>query len=227
MTEELPAFLRSTALFRHLSLEELGSFSGSLTKVSFAPGEVVFCEGRPAACSWLVLSGLARIVVDLSGSRQLEVERRGRGEIFGLFCRLGSVRDYYPCTATAEGPMEALRIPDAIFMDIIRKHPPVSQEACALCSDRLGAMRRLAARGRESARWRVGRLLLDLVQVHGKGVPATRRSLSQQAGTTVETAFRVLSFFRRRGWISTSRGRVIVIDPAALAESLESGREPR
>ncbi len=195
--------------------------AGAVVRVSFSHGEVVYCEGSPAAYSWLVISGQARISVDLPGGRQLELERRGRGEIFGLLCRLGSGAPVYPCTAVAEGGLEAFRIPDQAFQEALRSNPAVARDACALCSDRLAAMRRLAASGRENARVRVARVLLSLHRASGKEIPATRKSLAQRAGTTVETVFRALAFFKAKGWISTGRGLVTVLAPGALGKFLE------
>lgn len=195
--------------------------AAALVRVSYSHGEVVYCEGAPAAFSWLVISGQARISVDLPGGRQLELERRGRGEIFGLLCRLGSGASVYPCTAVAEGGLEAFRVPDQAFLEAFRGNPAVARDACALCSDRLAAMRRLAAGGRENARPRIARVLLGLHLASQGAIPATRKSLAQRAGTTVETVFRALAFFREKGWISTGRGLVTVLKPGELEKFLE------
>ena len=38
----------------------------------------------------------------------------------------------------------------------------------------------------------------------------TRQDLADMTGTTVETAIRIMSRFRKQGWITTQRGRVII-----------------
>lgn len=223
MSRDIQAVLRSTSLFGGLSASELRLLAGSAVPASFSHGEVVYCEGAPAAASWLVLSGQVRIVVDLPEGRQLEVERRGPGENFGLLCRLGSGSAVYPCTALAEGRLEALRIPDPAFQEVFRGNPAVAREACSLCAERLAAMRTLAAGGRETARTRVARALMSRPREGGKAIAATRKSLAQQAGTTVETVFRSLAFFRSKGWVRTGRGLVTILNPEELGKFLGRG----
>jgi CRP/FNR family transcriptional regulator len=44
----------------------------------------------------------------------------------------------------------------------------------------------------------------------------TRQDLADMTGTTVETAIRVMSRFRKHGWITTQRGRVVIKQPDQL-----------
>ncbi|HRX04242.1 MAG TPA: helix-turn-helix domain-containing protein, partial [Anaerolineae bacterium] len=44
----------------------------------------------------------------------------------------------------------------------------------------------------------------------------TRQDLADMTGTTVETAIRVMSRFRKQGWITTQRGRVVIKQPEEL-----------
>jgi DNA-binding transcriptional regulator YhcF (GntR family) len=53
----------------------------------------------------------------------------------------------------------------------------------------------------------------------------TRKDLAEAAGTTVETAIRVLRTFERDGLIEGSVGRIAVIDQPAL-EHLASTQTP-
>ncbi len=42
-------------------------------------------------------------------------------------------------------------------------------------------------------------------------------------GTTVETAIRVMSRFRKQELLSSSRGRIIILDPDGLADVARNG----
>jgi len=41
----------------------------------------------------------------------------------------------------------------------------------------------------------------------------TRQDIAEMAGTTVETAIRTMSKFRKKGLVQTKRGRVIILEP--------------
>ena len=48
-------------------------------------------------------------------------------------------------------------------------------------------------------------------------MPLTRQDVADMTGTTVETAIRVMSKFRRAELIRTRRGKVVLVDLEALA----------
>ncbi len=222
--QEISELLAGAQPFSGLPAQERESLARSFSLHRFGRGEIVFSEGDAAGCSWLVHSGRVRIVSYLSRSRLMQVELLGRGDLFGLFCRLGGERRTYPCTAMAEAETRAVRIQDEAFDRLFARYPPLAREACALCAKRLRSMQRLVCFGRESARQRVGELLLRFHRSSGSRIPATRQALAVQAGTALETVFRVLAFFRRRGWIATERGAIWMRNASALAAHLK-GRQ--
>jgi CRP-like cAMP-binding protein len=69
----------------------------------------------------------------------------------------------------------------------------------------------------------MARALLD--SVDGERIETTRRLLGEAAGTTVETAIRVLRRFERAGWIEGGVGWVRILDRAALERVASAGEE--
>jgi CRP-like cAMP-binding protein len=67
---------------------------------------------------------------------------------------------------------------------------------------------------------RVMSLLLWLSEKVGNPVPLTRQAFGSLAGTTTETAIRMLSPLERRGWILTRRGSFELLDPGAVKRRL-------
>ncbi len=208
--------LSEAAPFAGLPQAEREALAVRVPLLHFAPKQVIFSEDEAAAAAWMVHAGKVRIQVYYAGSRPMQMELLGRGDIFGLFCRLSGGRGAYPCTAIAEGRVSALRIPDELFQGLYRRHLSVARESCELCSLRLNAVQKMVSFGREDAEQRVAEVLLRLYRTSGTLIPATRSDLAVQAGTALETVFRILASFRKQGWIKTLPGAVKLLQPEAL-----------
>lgn len=216
--------LSRTPPFSALPEAERASTAKRCQVRAFRAKETVFSEGEAAAAGWLVLEGRVRILGFMGGDRQMELETLGEGDLFGLFCRLGSDSRNYPCTAVTESAVRALRVPDPLFEGLYARFPPVSRKTCELCAGRLRQLRGLLPFARESAERRVVETLLELSRKGGPRVRATRQSLAIHVGATIETVFRVLARLRAVGLVRTERGVVVIERPEALARRLEGLR---
>ncbi|MFA6002586.1 MAG: Crp/Fnr family transcriptional regulator [Elusimicrobiota bacterium] len=208
---------RDTPPFSRLPAQECAALARRAQEKVFQDKEVVFNEGARAGSGWLVFSGRVRVVSYYKQAQQMQLELLAKGQLFGVFCRVGSESGVYPCTAVADGKLVALRIPDAVFWELLRRHPEACRETCRLCAERLSLMQRLVGLGRESAEFRVADVLYRNFLVHGAKVHLTRQNIALQIGATIETVFRVLAALRRQGWIETARGSILIKDPAAIA----------
>lgn len=181
----------------------------------FAPKAQVFAEGDRATAGWMILSGRVRILVFVDGARTLQAELLGPGEMFGLYCRLAS-RIPYPCTAVADGPLTAVRIPDGAFEALARRSQGVARCALERCAGRMRLILGLVRFGRESVRARIIETLLSLRARFGDEIPATRHELAAWVGASQETVFRGLAELRAQSILRTERGRVIILDAKKL-----------
>jgi len=81
----------------------------------------------------------------------------------------------------------------------------------------------------ERVEQRIARVLLKLAESAGSDtpegrvieMPLTRQDVADMTGTTVETAIRVMSKFRRQELIKTRRGKVVLVDTVILQEIAE------
>jgi CRP-like cAMP-binding protein len=98
------------------------------------------------------------------------------------------------------------------------QHPRVGLRIISLLSSRLreaqGRLRDLAG---ERVEQRLARMLLMLSIKLGSTLPFTRQELSDMSGTTTETTIRVLSQWKERGIISSTRGKIVICDAAKLS----------
>ena len=83
----------------------------------------------------------------------------------------------------------------------------------------------------ERVEQRIARVLLKLGASAGSDLPEgrviemplTRQDVADMTGTTVETAIRVMSKFRRAELIRTRRGKVVLVELDALQDIADSG----
>ncbi|MCG2739280.1 MAG: Crp/Fnr family transcriptional regulator, partial [Syntrophaceae bacterium] len=77
---------------------------------------------------------------------------------------------------------------------------------------------------------RIARILLKLAATTGSSseggiivieLPLTRQDIAEMAGSTVETAIRTMSRFRKKGLVQTKQGRVTILQPHELVKIAE------
>jgi len=101
------------------------------------------------------------------------------------------------------------------LMKLVAEVPAAAIEILVVTSHRLhGAHERLRSFAHDPARTRLAQALLRVT--HEGEAQVTRRALAEAAGTTVETAIRVLRRFEQEGVIAGGVGRVNVIDAPGL-----------
>jgi CRP/FNR family transcriptional regulator, cyclic AMP receptor protein len=189
----------------------------------YAPGVALFhgCDDQGAVL--LVRSGQAKITVLGRDGHEVILGFRGPGELLG---ELSSV-DAAPrsATATALEPMTALGIPGDAFRHLLDHRPAVARTLLGVLATRL----READRQRlEFAAYdvpgRLARRLVELAERFGEptddGIEiALALSQGELAGWTScsrEAVSKGLGTLRGRGWIETTRRRIVVRDVEAL-----------
>lgn len=219
---EIADLLARSAPFSSASASDLRGLAASASLHAFPAGATVFHEGERSPAAWVVLEGRVRILNFVNTARTFQLERLGPRQLFGICCRAGGGVDRYLCTAVAETDLRAVRVPDAAFHSVYRRSGEVARAACELCAARLRTMRVQVAFGRTSVKRRLARVLLGLRETGGDEVQATRHALAMWVGAAPETVFRALADMRRRGLVRTGRGKVLLLDAAALAREGEA-----
>ncbi len=189
---------------------------------SFGRGEVVFHRGDPADVIHFIGKGCfaVRIATPLGDTAVLAI--LGPGEMFGEIALLqaGGLRS---ATVSALEPAVTRSIRKIDFEAIQDRHPEVTQ---LLVVTLAGQVRRLSDALVDAlyvpADRRVIRRLADVCGRYATGdgdavtVPLTQDELAELAGTSRATVNRVLREAERRGLLRLGRGRIDVLDAAAL-----------
>ncbi len=217
---KIAELLARTPPFTGASEADIAALAAACSLHKFEPKAQVFSEGDRATAGWLIVSGRVRILIFAGGTRTLQAEALGPGELFGLYCRLGS-RSPHTCTAVAEGELVAVRIPDRAFEALSHRSLAVSRCTAERCAERIRAIRNLVRFGRESVNDRIVATLLTLRARFGDEIPATRHELATWVGASQETVFRGLAVLRAKRILRTERGRIHILDAKKLLQASE------
>ncbi|EHR68944.1 cAMP-binding protein [Burkholderiales bacterium JOSHI_001] len=196
----MPAALRDPALANDAQVLSLPS------------GQLLFEEGAPCQGFPMVLAGEVRVARGTPNGRSIELYRVTPGElcVASTSCLFGQV------ALTAHGvtaaPTELVALSPAAFARWT-EHEPFRRFVFGVFADRLSDLMALAE---AVAFQRLDQRLAATLLGHGRSIQATHQALADGLGTVREIVTRLLKRFERAGWVSLSRERIEVLDPAAL-----------
>jgi CRP/FNR family transcriptional regulator len=213
MQETAEIQLEAAEFFRALTHERLERVRPLLVMKRFERQKILFFAGQPADALWVVQTGKVRLYKSSADGRLATLETLYPGEAFGVISALG--RDEYPTSAEAMTNGTAWCMPRKLVLTLIRDEPQVAVEVLRIVSGRLHeAHERLRSFAHDPAPARLASALLGATREGEAHV--TRRALAETAGTTVETAIRVLRRFEREGLIRGAVGNVTVLNAEKL-----------
>ncbi len=202
----------------------------SVSRVRELPrGARIFDEGDPADHFWLIARGRVKVFKTTPAGRDVILE------IFGAGDPLGAVAVYeggpYPASAVAISDVTFLVIPQGAFFALVESHPSFARGLLAGLTERLVHLtRRISELSGARVEARLARLFLKLADESGvpdsRGtlipVSLSRRELADLAGTTIETAIRIMSRWGKQRLVLTLEQGFVLVDRASL-EGLASG----
>jgi len=198
--------------------------AASMVQMATVPqGAVLFRDGDSCGGYVMVLEGSVRVQkIDPEG-REIVLYRVEPGQTCMLTttCLLGG--QAYPAEGVAETEVELAMLPADAFYAAMAASEAFRRFVFAAIGRRISDLMLLVedvAFGRMDVR--LGRLLLKRVREHGTHLDCTHQDLAFELGTAREVVSRLLKNFERRGALSLGRGKIEVIDSAALAHTADS-----
>ena len=211
---ETQDFLRRVEPFKRLTDAERVRLAVAARMKGYAKGETIFREGDPAEAVCVVKTGRVHLMKFSDAGQATTTCVMTAGE---AFCCLPALDGKpYPVDAVAAEDSTVLRIPTRTFHEMLQRNPAVLQDALCLFCDRLRQVEHKSCAMHDPVERRLAQVLLDLTKKFGATIPLTKHELAEMAGTTVETAIRVMSHLRKSGTIKSVRGSTTVVKRAAL-----------
>lgn len=188
-----------------------------------AAGRTIFLKDEPGDGLYGILAGRVAFTVDSPDGRELTLNVLGSGEFFGEIALLdGKGRS---ATAVARDACELLFIGRSEFLSFFSERPQSMMNVVELLCERvrlatdyiadaafLGLSRRLAKQ--------ILLLLERTPAASHAALNVSHAELASMLGVSREHVSRQLSFWSDKGILDQGRGRLVVLDRAALAQVL-------
>ncbi|MEU7529312.1 Crp/Fnr family transcriptional regulator [Saccharothrix sp. NPDC042600] len=193
-------------------------------EIVFPRRTVIFTEGEPGECFYIIQSGKVKISATAPGGRENLLEVLGPSDMFGEL----SLYEQGPraSTATTLTSVAAIGIDRSVLRQWITSRPDVAEQLLRAMARRLrwtnSMMMDLVF---NDAPGRLAKALLELAQRFGvqhEGLlhvthDLTQEEIAQFVGASRETVNKTLRDFARRGWLHLDGRSVTILAPERLA----------
>jgi CRP/FNR family transcriptional regulator len=215
--------LKRIPIFSALNDEELKEIQSYLSKENFKKKQEIFSEGDPSDWFYILINGKVKITKMSVDGREIIIELISPPDFFGGFAVLKGFP--YPANAVAMEDSNVIKISRHNLLKIIDRFPNVMYDMAANLGDRIrefhDTLKNIALERVES---RIAALLLKLADKTGEkkdktiliNMRLTKQDIAEMVGTTVETTIRVMSKFKKSGFIDDKDGKVLIKDINAL-----------
>lgn len=219
------ALLQRIALFRCLNPAEARALAQVCRVQVCARGETIFSEGTRATEVSFVALGAVK-VVKATPTRSVIVRIVSGGGPVGIVAAWEGKP--YPGTAIAVEPSSIVHVPEREFFSLTDRHPEMVRQLLHLMMARQAELAQRVSEMTGSVESRIAQALLDLVCTAGKTagnaavvrLALTRQEIADLAGTTVETAIRIMSRWGKEGIVLTEEDGFSIPDVARLRSHL-------
>lgn len=183
---------------------------------AFAPDEIIFLEGDPAAGMWIIERGTVKIFkVNPDGEEHI-LHLLGAGNTFNDIAALDGGGN--PASAAALSAVDVWLIPGAALKAFLHSDSETALRVIGLLAGRIrGLVQQIENLALYSVTIRLARFLLQQSEdpaLSGPGV--TRAAIAAHLATTPESVSRSLRSLEESGAIEFDRHRIVIVDEDLL-----------
>lgn len=219
------ALLERIALFRCLNPAEARALAQVCRVQVCERGDTLFTEGERSTEVSFVALGTVKIVKAAS-TRSVILRIVSAGSPVGIVAAWEGRP--YPGTAIAIEPSSIVHVPERDFFALTDRHPEILRHLLRLMMDRQVQLGQRVTEMTGPVETRVANVLLDLVKTSGRTtgssaripLPLSRQDVADLAGTTVETAIRIMSRWGKEGVVLTEEDGFVIPDVEGLRRVL-------
>lgn len=220
--------LREERLFCHLPDDVLDELQTIKATSVYPKGALLCLEGQQARGVFVLCTGRAKLSTTSAEGKTIILRIAEPGEVLGLTAVVGDTP--YEATVETLEPSQANFISRNDFIKFIETHPDVgmkvAQQLTHNCRCAYSEIRSLGLSS--SVPEKIAKLLLGWSEHPLQGnrsrneiairVTLTQEEIAQFAGTSRETVSRVLSEFRRKGWLRIKGATWFILNRRALED---------
>lgn len=220
---------RLNSIFKDLKEDDKQLLEQNTSCKLYQKGELIFSEGAYPRGLFCVHSGKVKLSqIGTDGKEQI-VHLANDGAVMGYRAILGE--DTYSCSAMALEDSKVCFIPKAHFNELIENNSKLTLQIVHLLSDELKeAERKITNTAQQPVKNRIAQALLSLKKNYGMesdkvtiNVSIKREELANLAGTTRETATRLLYELQEQKLIELVGKKIKILNEALLINLAHSG----
>lgn len=216
---------KSISILCMLSDEEMAIIDGQKSSLVFYPGQLIFHEGAFPNGMYILHNGKVKVSKIGDEGKEKIVRFAKTGDLLGYRAMLSG--DMYTASAYAIDEVTICYIPKETFYKVIQRRPELSFKLMKLLADDLKLAERNSTNiAQKNVRERMAETLLILKETYGfeednitLNVYLTREEIASVAGTSRETATRLLSEFNADGIIALEGKKIRLIDIPQLIQT--------
>ena len=221
--------LGALPVFAGLSERDWEKIGGLFSERHYHKDDYIFLEGEAPEALYIIKNGKVKILRHSTDGKDVVLRVGGPGHLLGTVATFDGAG--YPGTAQAIEDCSVLVIARNDCLTLVNRYPVFALAVIADLGVRLrSSAEQIRSLAVERVEQRIARTLLKLGESSGYDaaegrvieLPLTRQDVADMTGTTVETAIRVMSKFRRNDLIRTRRGKVVLLELDALSDIAES-----
>jgi CRP/FNR family transcriptional regulator len=190
--------------------------NNSVQHVEFEHGDVLFMQGQPSTCLYVVTDGMVKICTHSADGREQIV---GLSSADHLLVGLQSIEsDHYAYSAIAATKVNACKINDRMLLACIRDKGDLGLRLIHAVNAQLAHSRALMeVLGHKCAAGKIAAFILLMTpkSEHGNcrfALPFSRMEMASLLGLSEETVCRVMAMIHRLGAIDAPRGKMEIRD---------------
>ena len=212
-------FLHGIPLFSPIRESSLQSLARASRFQHVEKGGILFFQSDKSELAYIVQSGTISIVLNSPDGREMVINEMHKGDLFG---ELGILTGRNRSTsAIARINSDLLVIPRGAFLRVIDDEPQLARRMLEMTATRLQvSSEREGALVFMDAQARLAHLLLELdkQEVDTGYITISQDELAHRTGLIRQTVAKALGNWRRRGYLLTGRGRIVLLNHKALRE---------
>lgn len=221
-TAEKMAILDRIPFFAGVSDSDLLKISQRFSENKFKKGEYLFWEGDRSGRLYLIREGKVKIVKHISAGKELVLEIVSSGEICGASSIFSETQ---VASAQAIEDVSAYSLSQKDFLLLLERHKKLAIQIILYLGEKLmKAHEMMISLASSKVDRRIAALLIGLSEKHGSLVPQgikinlrlTHQDIADIVGTTVETAIRVMSRFKKQKMLIKDSKHIVITDKDKL-----------
>lgn len=211
---------------RAMTKAELKRVSESKTSKKIKKGEVIFQEGDKLNGVYCVRNGVSKLAKLSSNGKDQIVKLASKGEIIGQ--RSVIVEEEVNLSATAVNDMEVCFIPKEGIVNTLNTNPNFSLEVLRhLAHELKEADDVIVNMSQKNVKQRIAEAFIYLKNSYGEDYDGflrlvlSREDISSIVGTATESCIRIISEFKKKGYIKTSGKKIGITNEKELKKMID------